>query len=136
MLTGKYTNPDGSPKPSSGEQGRYEHEMMADFAKLDDRKHQAAKAVMDVAKQAGRSPAQVALAWLLQREAPVIPIVGARKLSQFQDNLAAPGLTLTSEQLKVLDDASAVDLGFPTTFYANPMVKTFTYGGTRDAILV
>src|ERR1700692_2241901 len=33
--------------------------------------------------------AQVALAWLRYRPVPVIPILGARKLSQLQDNLAS-----------------------------------------------
>jgi aryl-alcohol dehydrogenase-like predicted oxidoreductase len=37
--------------------------------------------------------AQVALAWLRYRPVPVIPIIGARKLSQFQDNLASFDLT-------------------------------------------
>ncbi len=134
VLTGKYTNADGTPKASSGQQGRYEHEMMSSFASIDERKHRVAKAVMDVAKEAGRSAAQVALAWLRQRAVPVIPIIGARKMSQFDDNLAATTLALSPEQVRRLDEASAVDLGFPATFYATPMVRTFAYAGTRDLI--
>jgi aryl-alcohol dehydrogenase-like predicted oxidoreductase len=37
----------------------------------------------------GRSMTQVAIAWLRYRTVPVIPIIGARKLSQLQDNLAS-----------------------------------------------
>jgi aryl-alcohol dehydrogenase-like predicted oxidoreductase len=44
---------------------------------------------------------------------PVIPIIGARKLSQFQDNLASFNLTLSADQLKTLDEASAIEPGFP-----------------------
>jgi aryl-alcohol dehydrogenase-like predicted oxidoreductase len=136
VLTGKYTNADGSPKPapaSQGDQGRGHHEMMADFVGLDARKHRVAKAVLDAAKQTGKSAAQVALAWLLSR-GDVIPIVGARKLHQLQDNLAAADVTLDAAVLKSLDDASAIDPGFPGSFYANPMVSTFAYGGTKDQL--
>ena len=48
----------------------------------------------------GRSMAQVALAWLRYRSGPVIPIIGARKLSQLQDNLASFDVTLSADQVK------------------------------------
>jgi aryl-alcohol dehydrogenase-like predicted oxidoreductase len=133
VLTGKYTSPDGSPKKSGGEKGRYDNEMMADFANLDERKHRAAKAVMDVAKQAGGSSAQVALAWLVAK-GDVIPIIGAKKVSQLQDNLGALDLRLSGDQMAVLNEASAVDLGFPATFYATPMVSAFAYAGMKEQI--
>jgi aryl-alcohol dehydrogenase-like predicted oxidoreductase len=87
-----------------------------------------------VCGQVGRSMAQVAVSWLRTRPVPVIPIIGARKLSQLQDNLASAGLSLTTEQIKALDDASRVELGFPYDFYAKEMVRTFIYGGMRDQI--
>jgi aryl-alcohol dehydrogenase-like predicted oxidoreductase len=87
-----------------------------------------------VSQQVGRSPAQVALAWLQYRDIPVIPIIGARRLSQLEDNLASLELKLTSEQVSALDEASAIEMGFPHDFYAKEMVKTFTYGGLRDKI--
>jgi diketogulonate reductase-like aldo/keto reductase len=65
--------------------------------------------------------AQVALAWLRYRPVPVIPIIGARKLSQLQDNLASFDLTLSADQLKTLDEASRIELGFPYDFYAKEM---------------
>jgi diketogulonate reductase-like aldo/keto reductase len=66
---------------------------------------------------------------------PVIPIIGARKLSQFQDNLASLDLTLSGDQLKTLDDASRIELGFPYDMYAKEMARAFCYGGLRDRIL-
>jgi aryl-alcohol dehydrogenase-like predicted oxidoreductase len=39
---------------------------------------------------------------------PVIPILGARKLSQFQDNLARLDLALAADQSKTLDEASRI----------------------------
>jgi diketogulonate reductase-like aldo/keto reductase len=64
---------------------------------------------------------------------PVIPIIGARKLSQLQDNLASFDLILSADQLKTLDEASRIELGFPHDLY--PKSRTFTYGGLRDQIL-
>ncbi len=51
------------------------------------------------------------------------------------DNLAALDVKLASEQLKILDDASAVQLGFPHEFYERDMVRAFAYGGLRDRIV-
>jgi aryl-alcohol dehydrogenase-like predicted oxidoreductase len=80
-------------------------------------------------------PAQVALAWLRYRDISVIPIVGARRVSQLEDNLASLELELTREQASALDEASAIEMGFPHDFYENEMVKTVVYGGLRDKIL-
>ncbi len=67
---------------------------------------------------------------------PVIPIIGARKLSQFQDNLASFNLMLSGDQLKTLDEASRIELGFPYDMYAKPMARrSVCYGGLRDQIL-
>jgi diketogulonate reductase-like aldo/keto reductase len=79
--------------------------------------------------------AQVALAWLRYRPVPVIPIIGARKLSQLQDNLASFDLTLSANQLNTLDEASRIELGFPYDLYTKEMVRAMRYGGLRDQIL-
>ena len=52
------------------------------------------------------------------RVVPVIPILGARKLSQLQDNLASLDLALLPDQMKILEEASHIDLGFPQELYA------------------
>ena len=49
----------------------------------------------------------------LHRQVPVIPIIGARKPSQLQENPASVELTLSPDQLKTLDNASRVELRFP-----------------------
>jgi hypothetical protein len=66
---------------------------------------------------------------------PVIPIIGARKLSQLQDNLASGDLSLSAGQLKSLDEASLIELGFPHDFFAKDLVRTFLYGGMREQIV-
>ncbi len=56
-------------------------------------------------------------------------------MSQLQDNLASLELQLTREQVSALNEASAIEMGFPHDFYENDMVKTVRYGGLRDQIL-
>src|SRR4051812_4783240 len=107
-------------------------EMMKRFAQSRERPEAVVAELLSVSEEIGRSNAQVALAWLRQRPVPVIPIVGARRLEQFQDNLACLDLKLDEAQLGRLDAASRVELGFPHDFYANEMVKGMTYGGMRD----
>jgi len=130
MLTGKYHG-HGSP-----EQGRMNNETMKDFMPEPQRTGRIVAAVKAVSDQTGRGMAQVALAWLRYRPVPVIPIIGARKLSQLQDNLASFNLALSAEQVKALDEASQIDLGFPYHVYAKELVRAIAYGGMRDQILV
>jgi aryl-alcohol dehydrogenase-like predicted oxidoreductase len=129
VLTGKYSGP--APQGD----GRYSDEMMRQFLPERERQERVVAALRRVAESAGRGLAQVALAWLRYREVPVIPIIGARKLAQIEDNLASLTLELTPDQLQSLDDASRIELGFPYEFYRRDLVRTFAYGGTRDLIL-
>ena len=129
VLTGKYHG------HGSSEQGRMSSDMMKQFLPEQQRTERIVKAVKAVSDETGRSMAQVALAWLRFRPVPVIPIIGARKLSQLQDNLASFDLTLSANQVKTLDEASRIDLGFPHDFYTKDLVRTFVYGGLRDQIL-
>jgi aryl-alcohol dehydrogenase-like predicted oxidoreductase len=128
VLTGKYAS-------GNAEDARYSSEMMQNLIPDKDRTARVLDALQSVSKQTGRSKAQIALAWLRYRPVPVIPIIGARKISQLQDNIASLEVSLTPEQAAVLDEASKIDLGFPHEFYAHEMVRTFVYGGLRDRIL-
>jgi aryl-alcohol dehydrogenase-like predicted oxidoreductase len=110
-------------------------EMAKDFKPEQQRADRVVAAVKKVADETGRSLAQVALAWLRYRPVPVIPILGARKLNQLQDNLASLDLQLSPDQVKTLDDASQVDLGFPYSMYTKDFVRAIAYGGLRDKIL-
>ena len=129
MLTGKYHG-HGSP-----EQGRMSSDMMKVFMPEQQRTDRVVSAVKAVSDQTGRSMAQVALAWLRCRPVPVIPIIGARKLSQLQDNLASFDVSLSAEQVKTLDEASRIDLGFPYHLYEKESVRAIAYGGMREQIL-
>ena len=111
------------------------NDMMKDFMPEEQRAGRIVAAVKSVSDETDHSMAQVALAWLRYRPVPVIPIIGARKLSQFQDNLGSLDLTLSAEQLKALDAVSQIELGFPQNLYEKEMARALCYGGLRDQIL-
>jgi len=103
------------------------------FGKLTERNLSIAREVETVAAGLGRSPAQVALAWLRQRTPAVIPIVGARTVAQLEDNLGSLGLELPPAAVAQLDAASSIPLGFPHDFLARN--EDWFYGGTKAQTL-
>lgn len=91
------------------------------------------EAVQKVAAEVGQSMAQVAINWVRQQQdkAQMIPILGARTVTQLEDNINVLNWELSVEQLKYLDEASAINLGFPHGFLeGNPYV----YGASYDKI--
>jgi aryl-alcohol dehydrogenase-like predicted oxidoreductase len=69
--------------------------------------------LLALAEETGKTPAQVALNWVLQQPTITAPIIGARNLEQLEDNLGAAGWELEADLLQRLEDASAVDLPYP-----------------------
>ncbi len=130
VLTGKYHG------EGKADGGRMTNQGMKEFLPEEQRAARIISAVKSVSELTGRSMAQVALAWLRYRTVPVIPIIGARKASQLQDNLASLELVLSSEQLRSLDEASRIDLGFPLGLYEKDMVRGLRYGGVWDRLLL
>src|ERR1700724_3241138 len=131
VLTGKYHG------KGKADVGRMTNEGMKDFLPEEHRRAASMiSAVKSVSEQTGRSMAQVALAWLRYRTVPVIPILGARKVSQLQDNLASLDLELSAEQLRSLDGASRIEPGFPQSIYERKRVREIRYGGTWDRLLL
>ena len=130
VLSGKYHG------EGKADGGRMSNEAMKQFLPEEQRAARITSAVKSVSEQTGRSMAQVALAWLRHRTVPVIPIIGARKVSQLQDNLASLDMELSVEQLKCLDGASRIELGFPHGLYEKEMVRAIRYGGTSDRLLL
>ncbi|HEV3334191.1 MAG TPA: aldo/keto reductase [Bryobacteraceae bacterium] len=127
LLTGKYAGGVGA----AGD-ARLTKPGMEQRASMDDRKKAAASAVQKVAKEIGRSPAQVAIRWLFEQQ--VIPIIGARRIAQLEDNMAAADASLSPEQWKILDEASRVEMGFPHDFVNSEFVKNLTTAGLHASI--
>ena len=74
---------------------------------------QVIDAVREVAADTGRTSAQVALRWLLQRPGVTSPIFGARTVEQLRDNLGATGWSLSPDQMERLTKASDRALPYP-----------------------
>jgi aryl-alcohol dehydrogenase-like predicted oxidoreductase len=130
VLTGKYH---GEGKDDGG---RMSNVGMKGFLPEEQRATRVISAVKAVSKQTGRSMAQIALAWLRYQTVPVIPIIGARKVSQLQDNLGSLDLELSAEQLKSLDGASRIELESPEGIYERETVRATRYGGRWDLLLL
>src|SRR5260221_2441927 len=133
LLSGKYRVTEQGIQSEDGK-SRMDNPDMQQFAQNRERTNRVVDALRAVAKQAGHSPAQVALSWLRHRKSPVIPIIGARRLDQLEANAAIVELKLSAEEIRALDEASQIELGFPLDFLDKPMVKAFTFGGVRDLI--
>ena len=87
-------------------QKRDSHWMMANYAGPDADARIAA--VTEVAAEAGVTPNQLVLAWLMHQTAPrVLPLIGPRSPEQFEDALPALDVKLSDEQLTSLDEAGA-----------------------------
>jgi aryl-alcohol dehydrogenase-like predicted oxidoreductase len=128
MLTGKQLAAGGAKDSRQNDPG------MKRFMTPDAHKEAIAREVVSVARESGHSPAQIALAWLRQRATPVIPIIGARKLSQVKDNLACVDIKLDHGHIDRLDMVSRIEMGFPHDFYGMDMVRSLSSGGMRDRI--
>ncbi|BAZ65416.1 MAG: aldo/keto reductase [Pelatocladus maniniholoensis HA4357-MV3] len=127
ILTGKYNQNQGN----SNEQGRL---AKLDGANISERALAIAEVVVKVAQEIGRTPSQVALAWLRAQSGVIIPIIGARKVSQIQDNLACVEIDLSPEHLQRLNEISQVELGFPHDFLQNDVMRDRLFGGTFKLI--
>ena len=120
-LTGKYLR---------GEAGR----IKAESNRRNERSTSITKVVVDIANQLGVSPGNVALKWTMQQGFSSIPIVGATKVDQLKDNLRTTEVSLSAEQLKRLEEVSAIQLGFPGDFFKEDAVKVNTFGGFFDQV--
>jgi len=108
LLSGKYRR--GQPAPAGSRLlSGWDEPPVRDQEKLYD----VVEVVVEVAKDRGVSPAQVALAWLLDRPAVTSVIVGARTEEQLADNLGAADLSLSQEERTRLEEVSRPPLLYP-----------------------
>lgn len=112
VLTGKYRA--SEPVPADTRLGASE---MQAKRRLNEHNLRVADEVAKIAAEIGRSPAQVALNWVMHRRGITSPILGARNLSQLEDNLGADGWQLDPGHVTHLDKASRVPLPYPHDMY-------------------
>ena len=94
-----------------------------------DRNWRVLDALRPVAAQLDRPLAQVALAWASVQPGITSLILGASRPEQLADNLASLELRLTPEQLRTLDEGSALDPAFPYGIFTSAVNRSI-FGGT------
>ena len=102
----------GQPLP---ETSRLKSKLVTDAGPIPDWDYvyKVVDAIEEVAKETAKSIPQIALNWLLQRPTVSTVVIGARNEKQLTDNLGAIGWSLTPEQVKLLDKASATTPAYP-----------------------
>ena len=60
-----------------------------------------------IGKQKNATPAQIALAWLLEQKPWIVPIPGTRKLERLDENIGATGVELTADDLRDIESAAS-----------------------------
>jgi aryl-alcohol dehydrogenase-like predicted oxidoreductase len=99
---------------------------------LHERNLLVAESLSAMAREIGCAPAQLALAWLLQRStAAVVPIIGARTLPQLEENLGCLNVSLSTEQLAQLDALSAPGPEYPQALLDNEFFQRMMHGDVR-----
>ena len=93
----------GTRKRDGGATTRSEVDSFAKELYYSEDDFQVADAVAAVAKKRGVSPAQIALAWVLQAPGITAPIVGATKVDQLKDLIGAVDLKLTAEEIAAVE---------------------------------
>lgn len=109
FLTGKYTR-----EEPQGGGGRLSSLDMLPYDRA--KGHDVVDALREMAAARNALPAQIALAWLMAKRTVASVLIGANKMAQLDDNLAAADVKLTSEELQRLDTLTAVPLPYPHWF--------------------
>jgi aryl-alcohol dehydrogenase-like predicted oxidoreductase len=106
LLSGKFSR--ANQKPQGSRRSEF------DFPIVDkERTWKILDVMVPIAKAHNCSPARISLAWLLTKPVVTSVILGAKRLDQLQDNLAAEELNLSEDELKRLDQVSALPAEYP-----------------------
>ncbi|MCZ6504236.1 MAG: aldo/keto reductase [Gammaproteobacteria bacterium] len=101
ILSGKY-NKDASAEGRAAKRGQ-----------IDERSLKIAAEVIAVAEETGATSTQVAIAWLRKGPANIIPLVGARTVDQWVENLGCLEVNLDDAHMERLNAVSSISPGFP-----------------------
>lgn len=128
ILTGKYGK-DDLRQQSETQVSATRKGVIASSGHMNARALDIAGVVVEIAREAGATPSQVALAWTLRHPAVCSPVIGARTLEQAQDNLGALSLRLSEAHIARLNEASVPAPIFPERFIGRPMAQQLIFGG-------
>jgi aryl-alcohol dehydrogenase-like predicted oxidoreductase len=125
FLTGKYRQKPGENAPA----GRLQTAWGGMFDRFNTEKNrQILDALLAVAAEIGRPPAEVALNWVNGRPGVTSTIIGATSLAQLDSNLASLDFTLPAELRARLDEASRLEVINPYRFF-EPQTQAMVNGG-------
>jgi aryl-alcohol dehydrogenase-like predicted oxidoreductase len=124
LLTGKYVR-EGKTGKGEGRLGIQASRNPA-FSKFSERNFAIVDALNGVAKDLGKPAAQVALNWAATQPGITSPIIGVTKTAQLDDNLAALEFVIPAELRKKLDDASAIEVVHPYSFFGGDIHALIT----------
>ncbi|MGW8328599.1 aldo/keto reductase [Streptomyces sp. NPDC055897] len=127
VLTGKYSRDDVTGTSTGSEESTRKSFNHA-LGWVTERSLAVADVVKEIAAELGRTSAQVALAWTLRNPDVTAPIIGARTPAQLEDNLGALEVDFSASQLARLDEAGAIDLGYPHGYLAGDSARSQTQG--------
>ncbi len=113
-LSGKYRR--NSPIPPDSRGGRRDRFEDLPEQRVKEKTWDIIDTLITIAAERGKTPAQVAINWLLSKSPIVIPVFGARTYQQLEDNLGAVGWTLTPEEMSRLDEVSSQEPPYPYSF--------------------
>src|ERR1700728_4847120 len=106
LLSGRFSR--DNQKPEGSRRSNF------DFPLVDkERTWKILDAIAPIAKAHNCSPARISLAWLLAKPVVTSVIIGAKRMEQLKDNLAALDVKLSEEQIQKLDDVSALPPEYP-----------------------
>lgn len=103
-------------------------EKTPSFQKFSERNLIIANTVVELSREIDKPPAQVVLNRLRSKPG-IIPILGARKFSKFEDDQNRLQWTFESKHLACLDEINRAELGLPMVFLHRKEVHNFLHGG-------
>jgi aryl-alcohol dehydrogenase-like predicted oxidoreductase len=118
VLTGKYRDSNATKRYASASEERMD---------IGDK-------VVEIAREIGRTPSQIAINWVRQQQekAQIIPVLGARSVEQIEDNLKALEFELSQDHLSTIDQISDFKAGFPWSFLHDEDVLELLHGKTNE----
>ncbi len=113
-LTGKYGR--NQPPPSNSRVGREDRWDDQPEQRESELTWRVIDNLIEIGKDCGKTPAQIALNWILQQPGITASILGVRTLEQLKENLGCIGWQLSEEEMNKLKKASDVPLPYPYRF--------------------
>jgi aryl-alcohol dehydrogenase-like predicted oxidoreductase len=113
-LTGKYRR--GANPPSDSRVGRRDRWDDQPEQRESELTWRAIDILIEIGKNHNKTPAQVALNWVLNQPGVTAPIFGARNIEQLKDNLGSTGWQLSEDEADSLKKATEIPLPYPYSF--------------------